>query len=226
VPENQEYSSASARRSGVPATPTRPAPARPRRSRSPTAVTATYAYAYDGANNRTSQTINGAATSYTYNAADELTAAGDTTYSYDADGNRTGNSAGQALVYNAINQTASVTPAGGSAVAMAYTGASQVQRVAAGGSGFQYSALGLNRQTDSAGTTYYTRDAQGELLGQRAPGGRFYYLYDGLGSTVALTDSAGNVANRYAYDPYGNVTASNGTTANPWRFGGSYGACQ
>ncbi len=188
------------------------------------AVTTTYAYAYDGASNRTSQTVNGAATSYTYNAANELTAAGGTTYSYDADGNRTGNSAGQALAYNAANQTASVTPAGGSAVAMGYTGASQVQRVAAGGTGFQYGLLGLNRQVEASSTTYYTRGAQGELLGQRTPSGRYYYLYDGLGSTAALTDSAGAVANRYSYDPYGSVTSSSGTASNPWQFGGRYGA--
>ncbi len=48
--------------------------------------------------------------------------------------------------------------------------------------------------------------------------------FDGLGSVVALTDGAGNVVNRYAYDPYGNVTSSVEAVANPWRFGGSYGA--
>jgi RHS repeat-associated protein len=185
---------------------------------------ASYAYAYDGANNRTGQTVNGATTAYSYNAADELTAAGGTTYSYDLNGNQTGSSAGQALAYNTADQTTSVTPAGGAALAMTYTGASQVQRVSAGSAGFQYGLFGLNRQSDAMGTIYYTRGPQGELLGQRTPAGRYYYLYDGLGSTVALTDSAGNVVNRYSYDPYGNVTSTSGTVANPWRFGGSYGA--
>ncbi len=64
------------------------------------------------------------------------------------------------------------------------------------------------------GTTGYTRDNQGTL----------YYLFDGLGSTVALTDSTGAVKNTYAYDPYGKVTASTGSVANPYRFGGAYGA--
>lgn len=185
---------------------------------------ASYAYAYDGANNRTSQTVNGAATTYGYNAADELTAAGGATYNYDAVGNQTGNSAGQALAYNTANQTTSVTPTGGAALAMAYTGASQAQRVSAGSTGFQYGLLTLNRQIDASGTTYYTRGPQGELLGQRAPGGRYYYLYDGLGSTAALTDSTGAVVNRYRYDPWGQQIASTGTVANPYRFGGSYGS--
>ena len=94
---------------------------------------------------------------------------------------------------DAANQTTSVTPVGGSAVTMGYTGASQVQRVSAGGTGFQDGLLGLNRQSDSGGMTYYTRGPQGELLGQRTPAGRYYYLYDGLGSTAVLTDSAGAV---------------------------------
>jgi YD repeat-containing protein len=53
------------------------------------AVTSRFQYAYDGASNRTSQTINGSTTSYTYNAANQLTAAGGTTFTYDANGNET-----------------------------------------------------------------------------------------------------------------------------------------
>ena len=41
---------------------------------------------------------------------------------------------------------------------------------------------------------------------------------------VALTDSTGAVVNTYTYEPYGKIASSTGTTANPWRFGGSYGA--
>ena len=40
-----------------------------------------------------------------------------------------------------IDQTTGVTPAGGAALAMAYTGASQAQRVTAGGAAFQHSLL-------------------------------------------------------------------------------------
>lgn len=37
--------------------------------------------------------------------------------------------------------------------------------------------------------------------------GTSYYLFDGLGSIVGLTDSNGNLVNneRYQYDPYGNL---------------------
>jgi len=45
-----------------------------------------------------------------------------------------------------------------------------------------------------------------------------------LRATAVFTDSAGAVVNRYSYDPYGNVTSTSGAAANPWRFGGAYGA--
>jgi RHS repeat-associated protein len=46
-----------------------------------------------------------------------------------------------------------------------------------------------------------------------------------LGSTVALTDSGGNVVNRYSYDPFGAVTSSTEAVDNSFQFaGGLYGA--
>jgi RHS repeat-associated protein len=43
-----------------------------------------------------------------------------------------------------------------------------------------------------------------------------------LGSVVGLTDSSGKLVNTYQYDPYGNLTSSTGTVANPWRYAGGY----
>jgi len=65
---------------------------------------------------------------------------------------------------------------------------------------------------------------QGTLVAERVGGSYYFYLYDGLGNTIALMNSSGGVANTYAYDPYGKMTGSSGTVANPFRFGGAYGA--
>src|SRR5262249_22027491 len=45
-------------------------------------------YAYDAANRVTTETVDGTTTSFSYDAADQLTAAGTDNYSYDASGNR------------------------------------------------------------------------------------------------------------------------------------------
>lgn len=187
-------------------------------------VTADHQYAYDGNGNRTSKTVNGTTTAYSYNAANELTAAGATTYSYDANGNETGSSAGLALTYNAANMTSSITPPNASAIAMTYTGATQVERVAAGGTTYQYGALGLGNQTTAGATTYFTRTPSGQLVSMRTGSGTYYYLFDGLGSVVGLTDASGNLVARYHYAPYSTITAKSGTeaSANPWRFAGTY----
>jgi RHS repeat-associated protein len=92
---------------------------------------------------------------------------GTITYTHDGNGNLTGSSAGLALAYNAKDQTTSVTPPAGTALAMTYTGASQVQRVAAGGDGFKHGLLGLSSRADGGGTAYYTRDAAGTRFRQR-----------------------------------------------------------
>lgn len=47
-----------------------------------------------------------------------------------------------------------------------------------------------------------------------------YYEQDGLGSISSLSNSAGALANTYSYDSYGNLTASSGTTTNPFRYTG------
>jgi RHS repeat-associated protein len=47
-----------------------------------------------------------------------------------------------------------------------------------------------------------------------------YYLSDGLGSTMALTDADGDVVNTYDYDVFGPVRASSGSQPNEFQFTG------
>ena len=50
----------------------------------------------------------------------------------------------------------------------------------------------------------------------------YFYHYDGLGSTVAITDSNGDVVNTYAYSPYGLVGGQE-TIPNPFKYVGRFG---
>lgn len=178
-----------------------------------------YAYAYDANSNRSSQTVNGVTTTYSHNAADQLTAAGSVTYSYDGNGNETGSSAGRSFTYNPKDQVTSATPAGGSAISMSYSGTGQFDRVSAGTTTYTDSGLGLTREN----STSYTRDVGGLLLSQRTSSGTSYYLLDGVGSVAAVTDGAGNLAATYRYAPFGAPVASTGSLANPWRWLGGLG---
>lgn len=200
-------------------------------------------YDYDRRSNRTCETADGAKTKHTYNDAYQLTSAGSTTncatapaspttYSYDGVGNQTASSGGQGFSYNPKNQTTSITPPGAAPKTYDYSGATQDRRTRAGETSFTNSLLGVSYSYPGTllppltPLTAWTRDDQGTLIGQRSPdGARHYYLFDGLGSVVAMTDAAGNVVNRYRYDPYGKPMAGPGTTEavpNPWRYAAGY----
>jgi RHS repeat-associated protein len=90
---------------------------------------------------------------------------------------------------------------------------------------FVYTGLGLSARTDTSGTTHFVRCSCGLLNDERTPDGKkYYYLFDGLGSIVGLSNSSGTEVNSYDYDPYGQVfnqTEQSGLN-NPWKFAGGY----
>src|SRR5579883_259561 len=184
-----------------------------------------WSYSYDKAGNRTQSSVlsTGVSTTYSYNAAEELTRTvqGSTTvsYSYDGNGNLTSSTDGNSFSYNKKNQTTAID--GNS---YSYSGPDQTERVTLNSTSDSYSGLGLSYETTSGNITYYTRCSCGMLLNERLPsGGKYYYLFDGQESVVGLTDSNGNEVNAYDYDPYGVLlnTATNPVT-NPFQYEGGY----
>jgi RHS repeat-associated protein len=198
-------------------------------------ATSGYQYAYDANGNmcrkNTGASISGfncsstgaSVTSYSYNGANELTGInGGSGFSYDGNGNLTGSPSYSSLVYNVRDQTTSITPAGQAAVPFSYRGPLQALRESAGGTSYTDSQLGVSYEKTGTTTTYYTREPNGHLLAKRVSSTRNYYLEDGLGSIVGLTNGTTSVVDKYKYDPYGNLIASSGTVANPWRYAGYY----
>jgi RHS repeat-associated protein len=59
-----------------------------------------------------------------------------------------------------------------------------------------------------------------ELISQNRSNIKSYYNRDGLGSTVSLCNSTGNVTDTYKYDGFGNLKVSTGTTKNNYLFAG------
>jgi RHS repeat-associated protein len=54
-------------------------------------------------------------------------------------------------------------------------------------------------------------------------GDAYYYHYDGIGSTVAITDANENIVNSYAYGIFGQILDSNETISNPFKYVGAFG---
>jgi RHS repeat-associated protein len=83
--------------------------------------------------------------------------------------------------------------------------------------------LGLSSKTDAAGTTYVTRDSDGRVINERSgTNTRRYYAFDGLGSTVSLTDTAGTETSSYSYDPFGNRVGGAWNAEAMFQFAGGY----
>ena len=130
--------------------------------------------------------------------------------------------------YNSGDQTTSFTPSGQGSTAATYGGNGQGDRLSFGTTTIYANGLqGLLSATTSGASTYYERDPSGTLISERGPGGEFYYVTDGLGSTVALVDTTGTVQATDSYDPYGNATSVGGpnlaiANGNPFRYAGGY----
>lgn len=58
------------------------------------------------------------------------------------------------------------------------------------------------------------------LISRTVDGSTLYYLYNGHGDVVNLTNASGNVVVTYDYDPFGNVTTETGNAANSYLYAG------
>ncbi len=192
----------------------------------------TSSYSYDANGNRLSGSTTGTGASmpynytYQYDTANQLKQVNASTCTNDGNGNQTGCGTSYREVYNARNQTTSMSSPNGN-LTHQYVGADSTERVSTGGSHaatYTINVLGLGTEKDSSGNLVaYTRDNKGNLISERTSGGNYYYLFDGLGSVVALMPpSAADVTNTYLYDPYSVTQHQTGTQYNPWQFASGY----
>ncbi|MFE9191538.1 RHS repeat-associated core domain-containing protein [Micromonospora sp. NPDC007208] len=185
----------------------------------------TYDYAYDSNGNRTSEKVNGATTqTLTYNAGNQITSSG---YSHDGAGNQLGGSALRDFEYNSAGQLMRGFTAGGAELGWAYNGPDQIELGWKGTPRFEYEYFfGRNDQNGQSvvqsytvpgtyGRHYVERDQLGTPLGFRGKTGstfhHYFYVFDGLGSVVALIKYDGSLAGSYTYDPYGKVIRTVGS---------------
>ena len=189
-----------------------------------------YTYAYDKVSNRILKTENGAKTTYTYNALNQLVKENDTVYKYDDAGNlvsTTSSGKSTAYTYNAENKLIRATVQEGNDVSVEeyeydYAGNRTVKKSENDYTYYLNDVSGSLTQVlaelDSNGNEkcYYTRGI--EIISQERNGAISYYLTDGHGSVRQLADSTGAITDTYIYDAWGNLISSTGDTENSYLY--------
>jgi RHS repeat-associated protein len=83
------------------------------------------------------------------------------------------------------------------------------------------------REFDDTGAVVaeYTTEAEefGNVVSQRRDAEDDYFHYDGVGSTLSVTNQAGNVTHTRAYTAFGETTEQSGTTEFPFQYVGRHG---
>jgi RHS repeat-associated protein len=202
-----------------------------------------YSYDYDPAGQLRSMTAGSTTTYFGYNEAGILcwsgatdgtkvaqscpsAPSGDTVITHNATGDNTG-STGSTNSYDPDERATSLH-----GVAQSYFDHGNDLRSSSGiGStmvSYASGPLGVTARTTSAGTTFYTRDPNGNLLDEHGAAGTSYYLTNYQHSVMALVSASGDTFNgAYFYGAYGETNAEargGGATAdnNPWRYVGGY----
>jgi RHS repeat-associated protein len=198
------------------------------------------AYTLDGVGNRTNTDLaeplipgfDPGSIGYTCNIGNILATGDSATYTHDANGNRIQKVAGSVTVdytYDSQNRLTQVAD-GTQTTQYIYNGLGQ--RVGKVEDGVQTNYLvdpnGILPQVlaemdeNNDLIAFYVYDGAG-LVAKVTPDNNYYfYHYDGLGSTVAITDSTAQIVNAYAYSPYGFV-GSQETIENSFQYVGRFG---
>jgi RHS repeat-associated protein len=192
-------------------------------------------YTYDNINNRLTRTDTATYSSdpasnetMSYDAANELLNVNTATYTYDLNGNRiqkTDGSTGTAYTYDDENRLVRVEITGGTTTVITYAYDPFGRRIEKNVNGtitrYLYDHQAILLEYDQAGTVQ-TRYTHGpgidEPLAMEKNSLMYYYHADGLGSIIALTNTSGDVAQRYNYDAFGNITSGAPTVTQPYTY--------
>ncbi len=158
---------------------------------------------------------------------DSVAPANNATFTWDANGNQTGKSAGgveHGFLFDALDRLVEVQRNGLLLERYSFDPSGYRIRKAGPDGIFRYvrDDGAILQQTDDAGTTLVRYEWGGDRLVARheSSGGREYYLFDALGSPVALSQPDGSLSARYRWDAWGNLRSSLGTSTNPFGFTG------
>lgn len=156
----------------------------------------------------------------TFDAANQLLSWDGTAVSYDANGNMISDVSGNQYAWNERNQLVGIT--GPMSASFGYDGFGRRIRKAIGSQTTSYQYDGPNRisETSNGATVTLLPGAIDEYFQRSDSTGVTVPLTNALGSTIGMTDSSGNLATTYWYDPYGGTTVSGAVNGNSIQFAG------
>ncbi len=166
---------------------------------------------------------------YTYNSESLLIKAGKIEFKYDDNGNLIEKKVGDKTTryaYDYENRPVKIEYPDGTYSQYAYDALGRrINKRYPNGKIIYYIYDGLNliQEIDATGqviASYVYELGIDHPISMRLDGNIYYYLYDHLGSVIALTDEEGNIVNEYEYDAWGNITKEIGNILNPFRFTG------
>jgi RHS repeat-associated protein len=182
----------------------------------------TESYSYDAVGNRLSSL---GMNPYSYNSSNELTSNSSGSYTYDANGNTLSDPSGKSYTWDFENRlTHAVNPGVGTTTFKYDPFGRRIQKISPSfTSVFVYDGSNLIETLNASGAevaSYTQTRTIDETLAELRSGTTDYYEADGLGSTTSLSASSGTLGNTYAYDSFGNLTASTGTVRNYFQYTG------
>lgn len=163
--------------------------------------------------------------SSTYDADNRLQTAGDIDYEYDANGNLDTVTVGSDVkdyTWDYEDRLMGLVAAGNT-YEYKYDGLGNRVMRKVNGEETRY-LPGMLGETDANGnvTAYYVYGLG--LISKITPSDQtYYYHFDGTGSTIAISDSSGNIVNKYGYDEFGKVLDQEEAITNPFKYVGRYG---
>jgi RHS repeat-associated protein len=177
-------------------------------------VTTTYGYDADGlqadASASTAQFLDPSSSSAAFNADNELTSLNGTQLSYDANGALVKDGA-SAFTWNAKQQLTGVTSASASAkITDDPFGRVSAVKSAGKTSTYLYDRTSPVLTTGPTGSTSYADDpSTRDTLLETSPKGIVSLIANSLGSITGVYSSSGSLLTSYAYDPFGQSSATN-----------------
>ncbi|MCB2180964.1 MAG: PKD domain-containing protein [Desulfobulbaceae bacterium] len=171
--------------------------------------TTSQTFSYDNVGNRFT-----AGTPETYNTDNSLHQRGATTYSYDPNGNMTTFTGGPAYSYDSASRLTGFS-SGTLTATYQYDsmGRRTAKTVAADSREYLYDNQHILSEylNGTLAAHYVYSNRVDEPLMTLQGGSVYFYHADGQGNVVALTDSSGNVVQRYGYDAWGQLLVNSGS---------------